>query len=107
LTDIAVAFDNMAQSVEEAYALILWELDNEIHNDLRNLLQQLSVKRDAVAKDRDKILADIASAKQKAVQLGSDGQPSVDWKSLLTSLQSEFDAVVASYTVQTPTATAR
>jgi hypothetical protein len=107
LTDIAAAFDNMALSVEEAYALILRELDNEIQNDLRNLLQQLSFKRTAVSKDRDKILADIASAKQKALQLGSDGQSTVDWKSLLTSLQAEFDAAVASYTVQTPTATAR
>ena len=96
----------MALSVEEAYALILRELDNEIQNDLRNLLQQVA-KRNAVSEDRDKILADIASAKLKALQLGSDGQPTVDWKSLLTSLQAEFDAAVASYTVQTPTATAR
>jgi hypothetical protein len=106
LAQIAAAFDNFAQDVESAFALMMFELDKETNNDLRNLLQQVA-KRNAVSEDRDKILADIASAKQKALQLGSDGQPNVDWKSLLTPLQSEFDAAVASDTVQTPTATAR
>jgi hypothetical protein len=107
LAQIAAAFDNLAQNVEEAFELIMLELDNEIQNDLRNLLQQLSFKRDAASKDRDRILADIASARQKALQQGSDGQPTVDWRSLLTALQSEFDAAVVSDTVQAPTATAR
>ena len=61
---------------------------------LLNRSRQSIEEGKGLSEDRDKILADIASAKQKALQLASDGQPTVDWKYLLTPLQSEFDAAV-------------